>query len=158
MMLNRLIFTFALILATSTSAFAEQQREYKGGMHYTTLKPPAVTTKGNAIENPEEVKEDTPESRVWKKYKALASGETEEQKAKEAENALPQAPTHPVKPQTANAAQEEDKPNPTGMAAIIQEYQKSKSQRSQMRSIKIATPEKPSVEKPNIEKSETEKN
>ena len=163
--MNRSFFTFALILSTATTAMA-QPRDYKGGMQHTTLKPPAVTASKTGFSTESPTEEDTPQSRVWKKYKALATGQTEEQQngkeeakgQENRENALPKAPDAPQKPADATAQERaQEKPSPTGMAALIEEYRRSKSQRSQMRSIQITEPEKPNVAKPELKAVEQEK-
>jgi hypothetical protein len=64
---------------------------------------------------------------VWEKYKALAAGTYKE----------PEEPKEPVKPAKEEV---EDKPQ-TGLAGIIEQYNKNKTERSQMRTISVTKPE-----------------
>jgi hypothetical protein len=76
---------------------------------------------------------------VWKKYKALAAGQYKEP-AKEI-----------VEPKNQPTAKEAA-PAPTGIASILQEYQKNKAQRSQMRVIHVNPPKDMETKKIETEK------
>lgn len=83
--------------------------------------------------------EETPAAAAWKKYKALAAGTYAEENPDESDTNKTNKDTEEHL-KTAGQAPAKEPPPPTGMAAIIQEYQKNKSQRSQMRSITVTTP------------------
>lgn len=125
---------FCLVLS-AIPAYA-QQREYQGGMNHTYIRkfepeadmPDSVSAEGE---------EETPQSTVWKKYRALAAGEDTQK-----EEVKINAPTKPEKP----VLQEEEQiSNSTGIAALIEDYRKNKEQRSDMKSLEITKPKKPDV-------------
>jgi len=113
-------------------------------MNHTYIRKAPAPEPVEKTENFEDGEEaQTPKDAVWKKYMALASGtagvEDETEKG-------PQAPKKPTKPTLTKATNEQEQaPKPTGFAAILQDYQNTKTQRSQMKSIQMS---KPSVEKP----------
>jgi len=166
--------TFAtLILCLSATTTFAQQPQYTGGMKYTTLGTPEAADKNQKpiynrkptpeetenAETDEKVEEKTPEQSAWDKYKELATGKAQKTDNKEG-SALPKAPNKPVTPE--RAAEKEETQKPTGFAAIIDDYQRSKAKRSQMRSISYGTPEdlqinKPEVDTPSVETPSVEK-
>ncbi len=81
--------------------------------------------------------QDAEAERIWKKYKSLAAGtykeETEEERDKKEDIKKDDSET------IRNAMQPAAAP-PGSISSIIAEYQKNKSQRSQMRTIRIAPP------------------
>lgn len=131
-----------------------QQREYKPGINYTTLaKPKAIKptnplpAKGAEIKG-ESKKAQDPATLVWNKYKELATGQTEEQKAAEKGLRKPKAPTKPtvVKPtKTSQNPNDETKAEPqiNGFAAILSEWKNTKNSKKEMRSKSFKTPQTP---------------
>ena len=174
--MNKIAFTTLILLISSASAFAEEPR-YTGGMKYTTLsagegqgperkpiynrKPTEEESEESEATENEEPK--TPEQSAWEKYKELAAGKGKASDTKEG-TALPKAPEKPVPPEQHAAKGEPEQA--TGMTGLIQEYQRNKAKRSQIRSISFDPPEgleieapeieTPEVEKPKVEKPETE--
>ena len=171
-----------LILCLLPIASHAQQPQYSGGIKYTTVRskqpqgdsqkslynrqapPPAESQPDSALPKaPEEDLEaakasKTPQDSVWEKYKELARGKTKQED--ENEPVKPSKPQSPSK-KSAKLGQKET-PKPSGMAAIIADYQRNKSRRSQMHRVRVAKPKKPeaetpavdtpSVEAPNVEK------
>ncbi len=153
------ILTLALLAGFASSASAESN----SGMHYTRIQetaPDSGTThirmKTVLPEGEEPPKqEETPSTRIWNKYKALASGapeKTEEEKAAEKEaqekEEAGQKAAEAEKQKEKEAAEnakiekvEREPAPPTGIAAIIDEYRKNKAQRSQMRTITVTNPD-----------------
>jgi len=118
----------------------ERQFEFQGGMNHTYLRPHSNSNTQQSNLPPTQ-NEQAPTTKVWEKYKALAAGKAEPQ---------------PKEQQPTAAAAPEPQKQPTGMAAILQQYQANKVGRSQMRSISIARPEAPSVEAPKVPTTPTE--
>lgn len=148
--MNRLILIFCLILPLAGNANA-QQREYTGGMNHTYLRKAPAPATTEAIEDTTAASEEepTPKDTVWKKYMALASGTAEEttKETGDETTTAPQSPDKPSKPQP-SAQEQAPAPKATGFAAILQNYQTTKTQRSQMKSIQM---NKPTVEKPVVD-------
>lgn len=86
--------------------------------------------------------EDTPRTRIWNKYKALASGEAGEVKEEKKE---PEKEEQPETAETPKTIIEKEPAAPTGIAGLIEEYKRNKAQRSQMHTITV-TPEKETKE------------
>lgn len=156
--MNRTITTLFCLLLISFPAGA-QQRDLKPGINYTTLgrhkpaaKPaaealPAENTADAAVEtdkDKDQKKEENPAVTVWNKYKALATGQTEEQK--EAEGKGPKKPDAPEKPLVEKPAA----PSPdhdsavekqqSGFANILDQWQSSKDSQREMRSKSFKVP------------------
>jgi hypothetical protein len=146
------VLIFTTLILTGTAAQAESP--YKGGMNYTAVRkhpsPPPETIapaagESSAIhfkeitpktEQPKPA-EETPASKVWKKYKSLASGTYEEP----AEDKKQEETPPETAPQAARTAEAPPPAKPTGMAAIIDEYRKNKTSQSQMRTLRMEQPE-----------------
>ncbi len=156
--MKKIAFIFSVPILCAATAFADQP-QYTSGMKYTTMRPAqaddadkkpvynrARPAKAEAPEEevPREV-EKTPEQTVWDKYKALAAGQTEKQGNGQA------TPEAPAKPQKPSRSSETTTKAETGIAGIIQEYQRNKQKRSQMQSMTFTKPEIPTAEKPEIE-------
>lgn len=157
------------IAFSSVDAFAQdtRQREYKSGLKHTYIRkadpaptPPAAatqtiteTTDTVGGKNDAPATTEKPASTVWTKYRALAAGtaankETETQSA----NKKPSRPSAPQKPDASPTEAQTQKTaapslKPTGIAAIIEDYRKSKEGRSQVKSISINKPSSPQVKK-----------
>ncbi|MGB0718871.1 MAG: hypothetical protein ACPGRX_00240, partial [Bdellovibrionales bacterium] len=143
-----------------------QTREYKGGMNHVFVKraespPKAIEPQAGQSQSapaPDE-QQQTEINRVWNKYKTLARGESEEQKQREAAlqgagKEKPDKPDTPDMPDTPEQSATQEQPaqaRPTGFAAIIDEYRKSKEQRSAMKTIRIHQPEVAQPEKPSVQ-------
>lgn len=169
--MQNFILTAFIICISATTAFA-QQREYKGGINYTNLtatksqaaeeaKPPLynrapseqTATKDTPVENAlpgaptgtAKENKSSPDA-IWDKYKELAAGKSGEDKQ---ENTAPQKPSKPSAPEkTAQANQAPQ--SPSGIAGIISDYRKNKEKRSQMRSIRMNAPQRPSTQTPTV--------
>jgi hypothetical protein len=143
--------SFALLFC-ALPARAEDS-PYKGGMRYTTM---------NASSNKEEPREDgegivhqkeinppaqeekpaeDQAEKVWKKYKDLAAGEYEEEMKEPEKAATKEGSALPDINQKAQAPAQ-----PTGIAAILQEYQENKVQRRQMRMIEVKGREEKTID------------
>ena len=152
--MRSLLTISALLLTVSVPALAQQgengglsyttlgaRKERTGGhMNHKTLKYEGTIEKKDAAKPSEEAEKPPEEEEAadgaWEKYKALAAGQYEEPEDDG------QEPTTP-KPRV---VQEDDTPSP-GLAGIIEQYNKNKVQRSQMRSIRVAPPEEESETK-----------
>jgi hypothetical protein len=154
---------FALLLALSSPALAQQgeggslsyttlgarkerpQGRTGGHMNYKALKYNGTLEKSGSSK-PEEEKNPEDEKaadEVWEKYKALAAGQYEE-------------PAKESKPKPASKHIETDEEKPAvGLAGIIEQYNKNKTQRSQMRTIRMKPPEEERHLEP-VKKTETE--
>lgn len=157
--MNRSLFTLCLIFSLLGADAMAQDREYKAGMHHTFVRRDPAPAAPQQTSEQNTAQPETPQSTVWKKYKALARGEnTDEETPDSKKDALPPAPTKPAAPiPPAAAPQAQEKPRPSGMAAIIEDYRKSKDQRRDMKSIRFKTPDvpKPEIAAPEVEKPET---
>ena len=150
--MNRLITTLFCLLLISLPASA-QQRELKPGINYTTLAKPkvaeptkAVPAEETAIENtPKEVQD--PATLVWNKYKELATGQTQEQKAAEKgtqkDIEKPETPKKPSidkpvakSPGHASGVEKQQ----SGFAAILDEWKNSKDTKKEIRSKSFKVP------------------
>ena len=101
----------------------------------------------------EEAPAPAPESsqtRIWNKYKALATGQTEEERKAAAKKAAEEdANEASLKKEKEAKAQEEETAQktekqpekPSGIAALLDEYKKNKAMRSQMHTINVTKPE-----------------
>lgn len=90
------------------------------------------------------------QTRIWNKYKALATGQTEEEREAAAKKAAEEDATEDnLKKEKEAKAQEEEKAQkaekepekPSGIAALLDEYKKNKAMRSQMHTINVTKPE-----------------
>ena len=167
--MNKVTFT-TLILCLSASVSLAQAPQYTGGMKYTTLSaaepndddkkpiynriPAEEESSSENNEAKEEAEKKTPEQSAWEKYKELAAGKGKTSDTKEG-TALPKAPNKPIPPE--KTAQQEEATSPSGFAAIIDNYQRNKQKRSQMRSISYATPEDLEIQKPEVETPDVKK-
>jgi hypothetical protein len=154
------ILAFIVVLMLCPG-WAQAESPYQGGMKYTAVRkhpaPPAPAAApadgANASSSihfkeiapkPEAAQpaEETPASRVWKKYKSLAAGTYEEPIPAAKQNTAGESETSPAPqpPQTAANAAPPPAKN-TGMAAIIDEYRRNKSSQSQMRTLRFQQPE-----------------
>lgn len=164
MKLIQILNIFVLLVLLSPQAIAESP--FKGGMKYTAVRKspntaPAQTTQQGNIkrQNFNQPDQDAPQEaispaeKVWKKYKALASGQAEKAQEDETTEALenPETPSPPKK-ETIEAETTQPKPTPpTGFAAIINKYHQNKEQRGQLRIIRVEKPESPKA--PIVEKT-----
>lgn len=150
--MNRLLLSLCLILISAGNALA-QHREYTGGMKHTYIrKAPAPVPSEPAIPETgtgEKPEVETAKDKVWKKYMALAAGTSDDDN----NNKGPQAPE---KPESPTMQQKEQAPAPTGFAAILQDYQNNKTNRSQMKSLQIKKPSVDQPDKPMVEKPESQ--
>ncbi len=106
--------------------YGDSELKYQGDLN----KDGKVEENAEGTENPKS--EHKPEGeqaadQAWEKYKALAAG-------KYVEPEKPEAPPAPA------AEPEEEKPA-TGLAGILEQYNKNKTQRSQMRTINVTPPQ-----------------
>lgn len=153
---------FALITCAAlfvAPAFAQTNpNDPRGPMRYTRIQDvPASddsSIKLRTIKHENE-KESPPatessQTRIWNKYKALATGQTEEEREAAAKKAAEEdAAEASLKKEKETKAQEEEKAQkaekepekPSGIAALLDEYKKNKAMRSQMRTINVAKPE-----------------
>lgn len=144
------LFCLSLLLALPAQA---QQREYKPGLNYTTLaqpRPPVVQDASPAIESTANAPTDEPApvTRIWNKYKDLATGTAGEKQAaeKQANARSPQKPDLPVKPAMQNltpATQQAETAKPSAFQSIIEGWKENKETRSDMRSMSFKTPDLP---------------
>lgn len=158
-------FILILILPlTLTPARAEDsKKEFKPGIHYTTLykkgmHPPPMESpseSGTKKKAEKSEKEAPPSDRIWNRYKALAAGKDPDAKkeGEEGEKTLPPAPPQAPSPlKTAQPpAQPLETPKSMGLAAILEDYRKSKDQRREMKHISLSrpkAPEAPDAQKP----------
>ena len=119
---------------------AAQEREYKSGVNSTRLynAPKAKTTQPtNAAETKKDGEELTAADRVWERYKALAMGQAEETPEEKPSAKAPTKPEKPEEPKVANV----NPPKKTGMASMIENYQKNKDSRKDMRSMRFNAPQ-----------------
>ena len=161
--MNKIAFATFILMMSSSHVFADQPR-YTGGMKYTTLsasedqgpeRKPIYNRKPTEEETETQEEETkTPEQSAWEKYKELAAGKGKKSDTKEG-TALPKAPEKPTAPE--QQAMQEEPQQAGGMAGLIQEYQRNKAKRSQIRSISFDTPEDLKIEKPEVETPDVEK-
>ncbi len=146
----RYVFILSLLLVFTLPAFAEESSP--GGLSYTTLGARKERTgghmnykamkyedtelkykgtlekKGEGEENAETPPPDEAAAdKVWDKYKQLAAGTYKD-------------PAAPKKSEEPAAKDAEEKPA-SGLAGIIEQYNKNKTQRSQMHTISVSPPE-----------------
>ncbi len=150
----RVIKFFSLIVLTFLFANPACAIEKKRtGMSYTakggsTLRSMSYAEEEAETGEPTE-EEETPSSKVWKKYKALAAGTSEEDPEEDGESEDTQEEGQKPGPPEA----QKKSPKPTGLAAIIAQYQKNKEERSGMKSLTVSKPEEAKEpEKPEEEK------
>ncbi len=146
------ITTLFCLLLISLPTHA-QQRELKPGINYTTLAKPktaepaeALPAEESAVENAPKEEQD-PATLVWNKYKELATGQTQEQKAAEKGPKKPKSPKKPSvdKPAAKSPDHEADtEKQQSGFAAILNEWKSSKDSQKEMRSKSFKTPTSPS--------------
>lgn len=128
-----------------------QERELKSGLNYTTMAKPklhvaedAKTAEEAELQKELEEEAQDPATRVWNKYKDLATGKAaeEELEKKKAEIEKPEEPEKPEveKPsKTTLNAKEEEVPK-SGLGAILQEWKNNKENQREMRSKSFTTP------------------
>jgi len=143
-----------LSFSLADSVFA-QEKEFTPGLNYTTLSAPKIKPAAPAAEaaqsptlpaaTPEQTQEEEqdPATRVWNKYKALATGETAE--AEDSAKNAPQKPITPAvaqpdKPTKPTANTKQEKPTTSGMGAILEEWKNSKTNQREMRSKSFKVP------------------
>jgi hypothetical protein len=151
----------ALSASFVSTALAESaaSTDPRGPMRYTRIQDAPADSDNPAIKmrtiKHEDAEADKPETetsqtRIWNKYKALATGQTEEEKAeakkaaKKAEAEAEEKAAIKAKEKSAakTAAKEAEKePAPTGIGALLSEYKKNKAMRSQMHTINVTEPE-----------------
>lgn len=157
--MNRLITTLFCFSLLALPAHA-QERELSSGLNYTTMaKPklpeaqkaePAIEKAAEAVSDKSQAEEELdPATRVWNKYKDLATGKAGEEAAKQkAEIDTPEKPEKPevAKPSktTMNAKQAEVPKS--GLGAILQEWKNTKQNQREMRSKSFKTPTAPEKE------------
>ncbi len=120
-----------------------QQREYKSGVNQVRLynaPKPETPEMAKSLEPEKDPAEMDAADRVWEHYKALAMGQAEEKASEDKtiekpEVTAPAAPEAPTAPQMAA-----EKPQKTGIASMIENYQKNKESRKDMRSMSFNTP------------------
>lgn len=150
--MNIIHFLFAFVLILFLPARAEAESPFKGGMKYTAVRKaaPAKAAEPTEFEQSDEVSEENPTSKVWKKYQALAAGQ-----GKQAEELAKAGKTSKLEPggaapqaiAPAQPMQSEKKPSSTGFASILQKYEQNKQKRSELRSIKVEKPYRPKAQK-----------
>lgn len=125
-------------------AHAQEKRDLKPGLNYTTLAKPAAPTSEAAKEATAETTDQNttdPATRVWNKYKELATGEAAEKEAakKEAKAETPKKPSveKPEKPSLEEKPAEEKK---FGFGAILEQWKSSKDDAREMKSRSFKTP------------------
>ncbi len=180
--MNKIILTTSISCLLAFTAHA-QQAQYSGGMQYTAIKP---ATEKAASEKPvlynrqpqkQEVRLETPKDSAlpaapnttseiteepsptksaWEKYKELAGGTAQQEQ--DSNFIKPEAPEKPSTPEKQSAVTDESEQNApqTGIAGIISNYQKSKEQRGQIKSLTISKPQidTPKVNKPSVSLNE----
>ena len=106
----------------------------QGGMQHRTLKFDKDTKDENAAPSEDELAAE----RVWKKYRALAAGQYEEEAETPVDKTAPakQKPKTLSMPKDSAEKPEEISPS-SGLTTILHEYKQNKAQRSQMRMITI---------------------
>jgi len=149
----------AFILCLSSLPAHAQERQYSGGMKYTTMSPanpkdndkkPIYNQKApeaeadTATQEPETT---PPAQSAWDQYKELATGKTPETSAET--KTAPNAPEKPELPDTATAKANEPKKT-TGLTAIIEDYRKNKEKRGQIRTITMTHPSRPTSNTPEV--------
>lgn len=168
------IFVLFLVILVGVVGFnAEdanaQERELKSGLNYTAIYNKPKPTEVDAVKTPEapaapeisatptstEVStplENEEITRIWNKYKALATGKASTETQAENENAkttLEDTQSSQMKkltPATALTPAPAAAPAPassTGIAGILQEWKASKAQQSEIRSKSFKVPEIP---------------
>jgi len=179
--MNKITFATLIFCLSSSASFA-QAPQYSGGMKYTTMsageaqdthkkpiynrKPTQAAEEEAAEKTPEQSAQESAQESAWDKYKELAAGKGKASDTKEG-SALPKAPDKPELPQK-TAKKEQETPKAGSFASILENYQRNKEKRSQIRSISYEVPEElqikkpevdaPSVDAPKIEKPEVKKN
>lgn len=147
--------------ALSYTAIGNKQapaQKRQGTLNIKSIQPPEVESVkkiGAESDTPEEP--ETPSSRVWKKYKALATGKSEDTN-KDAED-LPVAsqakeidsnikPVKPIEPiQNTPPPQGAQTSDGHGFASILQEYRRAKEQRKGVRTLTV-TPSDTDIPEP----------
>lgn len=159
--MNRLITTLFCLTLISLPAHA-QQRDLNPSLHYTTLAKPheletqeAQPAQDADIDTPQPQEELDPATRVWNKYKDLATGkaaEEEQAKKEDAKNKKKTAaidkPAKPEKPEVSAPTEtgetpEEAEQQKTGMSAILDEWRNAKDTQREMRTRSFKTPDLP---------------
>ncbi len=140
MKITKLLILIA-VLALSFDAVLAADKP-RSGLSYTAMGQSHKKESGQLrsievkTEEPEQVEdEEPPASKVWKKYKALAAGQHDDDE--------------PATEETAKEPQAEE-PRPqrqTGLAGIIEQYRQNKENGSSMKSINVSKPKAP--DKPN---------
>lgn len=138
----------ALLLTVCGPAFAQQgeagalsyttlgaRKEREGGhMNYKALKYNGTLEKSDPKSDAEEAEKPPEEEKAaddaWDKYKALAAGQYKEPEEAEDEDSPKPELKHVEEPASA-----------TGLAGILEQYNKNKTQRSQMHTIRMKPPE-----------------
>jgi hypothetical protein len=116
----------------------------------TVAKPEGTKTKSAETDEQEQAAgEEKPKTRIWNKYKDLAAGKAGDEPEDETTEAEEEPAITPKK--TAKAAENENKaeeipekeanPRSLGFSSLIDRYQESKKQRSQLRTMSVSTPE-----------------
>lgn len=139
---------FALLPAASAHA---QQRELKPGLNYTSIynKPvkrpeppekPSVEKPASPENAPETITEESAESRIWNKYKALATGTAGQAETSE-EPELPKEETEKTASRSATPASIKIEGPKSTVAELISRWQEQKEQQKDMRSKSFQVPE-----------------
>ncbi|MGB4058251.1 MAG: hypothetical protein WBK77_09235 [Alphaproteobacteria bacterium] len=160
----RMIFHFAVLACLgflSTPVLAEKAAPKASPMHYTKVRQEPKdsnsifvklkTVKKDEEKETEKAEEETPSTRIWNQYKALAAGEAEDEagdneKGKTEKKAEPEETAETT--QKTEDIQKEPVAEPTGIASIISEYRKNRAQRSQMRSLTVTKQQPPAPAAP----------
>lgn len=151
--MNRLITTLFCFSLLALPAHA-QERELSPGLNYTTMAKPKLPNKEEADSAEESIaekataeEETDPATRVWNKYKDLATGkaaeeELEKEKAEIEKPEKPEKPKVPSPSKTTMNGKPQDVPQ-SGLGAILNEWKNNKETRRDMRSKSFKTPKLP---------------
>ncbi|GJL85220.1 MAG: hypothetical protein DHS20C02_09950 [Micavibrio sp.] len=108
----------------------------------------SIEYKNKDLKKSEDTEEQgTPSEQVWKRYKSLAAGEQEKE----------QNPPKEIEAASETKPAQVEQPKLTGLAGLIQQYQKNKENRGGMKSINVSGP-KASQEKSLKEKESSFQN
>jgi len=138
---------------------AHAERQYKGGMAYTTIAGQDGLKKSTSRHlkvqeipgaQPAQPADEDISTEIWNRYKALAAGLAGDEKgAKSAQTDESDGPDDPDESGADTVSQSGEKPVPAGLSGIIQRYKANRKARRQMQSLTVSPPERP--EKPIVE-------
>ena len=142
------------VLCTASPVLAEGYDT--NPLHYTAVghknKPADGQIKLKTINHDapalEEEKTETSAQKVWNRYKALATGIAAEEEEKSSKEERPKDEQKPAETDAEEAENPPSSASPTGIAGLIQEYQKNRVMRSQMHTIIVRPSEEEKAKKP----------